>query len=123
MMQRLRRRVAALVAEWRRGFEYVRERFGPARRLVIVHGDSLPERMPSRDLVLARDGSEDWCMGMKCPCGCGRTIELLVFPEAKPRWSLKVDRRRRPSLTPSVWLQTGCRSHFWVRNGRVHWSR
>ncbi|WP_245262997.1 DUF6527 family protein [Mesorhizobium australicum] len=60
---------------------------------------------------------------MKCPCGCGRTIELLVFPEAKPRWSLKVDRRRRPSLTPSVWLQTGCRSHFWVRNGRVHWSR
>jgi len=27
--------------------------------------------MPRRDLVLAREDDEDWCVGMRCPCGCG----------------------------------------------------
>lgn len=91
------------------------------RRLCIVEGDSLPERLPWRDVVLARDGDEDWCVGMRCPCGCGRTIELLVIAEAKPRWDMSIDRKRRPSLSPSVWLQKGCRSHFWLKAGRVRW--
>jgi hypothetical protein len=99
----------------------VRDKFGPRRDLQVVEGDSLPERLPRRNLVLAREGDEDWCVGMRCPCGCGQTIELLLIQEAKPRWDLLVDWSGRPSLKPSVWLQTGCRSHFWLRRGRVEW--
>ncbi|WP_420496783.1 DUF6527 family protein [Szabonella alba] len=58
---------------------------------------------------------------MRCPCGCGDIIELLVIAEAKPRWDVGADRERRPTLSPSVWRKTGCRSHFWVRRGRVQW--
>lgn len=94
---------------------------GPLRKLRVIEGDSLPIHMPERDLILARDNGEDWCVGMLCPCGCGYVIELLVVAEAKPRWNLKVDRKGRPTLTPSVWLKKGCRSHFWIREGRVHW--
>jgi hypothetical protein len=97
------------------------ERLKPARRLVIVDGDSLPTQMPNRNLVLARDDGEDWCVGFKCPCGCGRTIELMLIEEAKPRWSLLTDAKRRPSLHPSVWLQTDCCSHFLMIDGRVTW--
>lgn len=93
----------------------------PDRRIQVVQGDSLPPKLPKRDLVLARDEDEDWCIGMRCPCGCGMTIELLVVPEAKPRWDVSIDAQQRPSLTPSVWLHHGCRSHFWLRNGRVRW--
>lgn len=96
-------------------------RLAPRRRLRIVEGDSLPAQLPRRDLVLARDADEDWCVGMRCPCGCGRVIELLVIPEAKPRWDLTVDAKGRPTLSPSVWLQKGCKSHFWLRDGRVQW--
>ena len=96
-------------------------RFGPRRRLIVVKGDSLPKAMPRRDLVLACDDGEDWCVGMRCPCGCGDVIELLVIAEAKPRWDAAVDQRGRPSLSPSVWRQKGCRSHFWLRHGRVEW--
>lgn len=81
----------------------------------------LPARLPRRDLVVARDDGEDWSVGMRCPCGCGDTIELMLVAEAKPRWWLTFDRRGRPSLSPSVWRRTGCRSHFWVRGGRVDW--
>lgn len=97
------------------------EKLGPARRLQIIQGDSLPAVLPHRDLVLARDSGEDWCVGMRCPCGCGHTIELLVIPEARPRWDITVNAQGQPTLSPSVWLQKGCCSHFWVRNGRVVW--
>jgi hypothetical protein len=96
-------------------------RFGPRRRLRVIQSDSLPSRLPTRDLVLARDDGEDWCVGMRCPCGCGYAIELLVVPEGKPRWDVKVDANGAPTLTPSIWLQKGCRSHFSVREGRIYW--
>lgn len=93
----------------------------PARRLIVVGGDSLPNLLPMRSLVLARDDGEDWCVGLRCPCGCGRKIELLTVREAKPRWDIKVDSTGLPTLTPSIWLRDGCRSHFWVLKGRVQW--
>src|SRR5271156_4058247 len=99
----------------------LRAHLGPRRHLQIIDGDSLPSHLPRRDLVLARDADEDWCVGMRCPCGCGRTIELLVIPEAKPRWDVTVDGKGCPTLSPSVWLQKGCQSHFWLRDGRVQW--
>lgn len=97
------------------------DRYGPARKLMIVEGDELPPRLPSRDLVLVRDDGEDWSVGFQCPCGCSETIELIVLDGAKPRWDIKIDAARRPTLHPSVWRQRGCRSHFWVRQGRIHW--
>lgn len=97
------------------------DKFGPARRLRIIEGDSLPSRLPFRDIVLARDDGEDWCVGMQCPCGCGDTIELLVVAEARPRWDVRVGKDNRPTLHPSVWRKNGCGSHFWIRDGQVKW--
>ena len=105
----------------RTGLRRTWDRYGPTRRLRVVAGDSLPARLPRRDLILARDDGQDWCVGFRCPCGCGQTIELLVIPEAKPRWDLRVNAEGRPSLSPSVWLNSGCRSHFWIRDGQVRW--
>lgn len=95
--------------------------YGPARRLKVLDGDALPLKMPRRDLVLTRDDGDDWSVGMRCPCGCGDTIELMILDEARPRWDIEVDSKRRPTLRPSVWRQTGCRSHFWVRRGQIIW--
>jgi hypothetical protein len=93
--------------------------FVPARRLVIIAGDSLPKRLPWRNLVLARDGDEDWCVGFRCPCGCKRRVELLLIEEAEPRWCLTVDKNQRPTLSPSVWIQAGCKSHLAI--SKVEW--
>jgi hypothetical protein len=113
------------ILNWLRGlgrrWRHAVDRFGPSRRLIVVDGDSLPDKLPWRDVVLARDGNEDWCVGLACPCGCGQKIELLVVPEAKPRWDVTTDAKGRPSLRPSVWLQRGCRSHFWLRHGKIEW--
>ena len=114
--------IRAEYARWKKLIRGLYERWRTPFRLQVVDGDSLPPVVPVGALVLARDGNEDWCVGMKCPCGCGRTIELLLIPEAKPRWSLSLDAAGLPSLSPSVFLRDGCRAHVWLRGGRVTWT-
>lgn len=106
------------LARW---FRRLRGKYGPARRLQIIEGDNLPSDLPLRDLVLTRDQGDHWSVGMRCPCGCGDTIELMILREARPRWDISVNKAGRPSLHPSVWRKSGCKSHFWVREGRILW--
>ncbi|MBX9591777.1 MAG: hypothetical protein K2X43_20995 [Hyphomonadaceae bacterium] len=96
-------------------------RFAPRRSLKILHGDALPARLPRRNLILMRDDGADWSVGLLCPCGCGERLEMMVLKGVRPRWDVTTDKRGRPTLHPSVWLRTGCRSHFWVRRGKILW--
>jgi len=91
------------------------------RSLVVVEGDTLPDRLPLWNLMVARDRGEEWLVGMRCPCGCGQRLEMMVLKEIKPRWDVSVDKRGHVSLHPSVWLRDGCQSHFWVKSGKVVW--
>ncbi|MFW1676481.1 DUF6527 family protein [Pontibacter sp. JAM-7] len=93
----------------------------PGRRIKIIEGDTPPARLPLRNIVLAREDGENWAVGFRCPCGCGKKLELLLIKEASPNWKLSVDEGGKPTLYPSVWLKTGCKSHFWVRSGKVVW--
>lgn len=93
----------------------------PRRSLKVIDGDTLPHRLPLWNLVVALDDGEDWSVGMRCPCGCGQRLEMMVLKEVKPRWDVSVDSRGRVSLHPSVWLREGCKSHFWVRSGKIVW--
>jgi len=105
---------------WLRGFW---DRHGPTRKLTVIEDDVLPADLPRRDLILLREDGEDWSVGFRCPCGCGDTIELAVIAGARPRWDVTADAQGKPTLSPSVWRQKGCRSHFWVRGGRIYWCR
>jgi len=74
--------------------------------LISDRGDSLPERLPLRNLVLPREGGEDWCVDLRFPSSCGQRLEMMLLKEVKPRWNITSDKRGRPSLHPSVWLQS-----------------
>lgn len=102
---------------WRRLIAFLT----PRRGLEVFEGDTLPARIPTLNLALAREEGKDWCIGMHCPCGCGQRLELLVLGGVKPRWDYHANARGHVTLHPSVWLATGCRSHFWLRNGKVIW--
>lgn len=55
----------------------------------------------------------------KCCCGCG---EEVVTPLSPTDWTLTFD-GKTVSLHPSIgnW-DLPCRSHYWIRRGRVHWA-
>lgn len=87
---------------------------------VDVHGDEPPNKIARRRLIRMIDEGEPWAAVMMCPCGCGEVIELSLSPASKTYWTLEIE-ADWPTLHPSVWRSTGCRSHFWVRRGRLHW--
>lgn len=91
------------------------------RSFILIRGDALPKKMPIRSIVVTVEDNEFWCVGFKCPCGCGYTIELPIIKEAKPRWDLKVNPHNKISLHPSIFLKKGCKSHFWIKEGKVIW--
>jgi len=93
----------------------------PRRSVQVVEDDMLPAKLPRWNLVLARDDGEDWSLGMRCPCGCGQRLEMMLLKEVKPRWDISADARGHVSLHPSIWLREGCKSHFWIRSGKIIW--
>lgn len=84
-------------------------------------GDTPPEVLERGELVIARENEELWAAAFICPCGCEERIELALLPDVKPHWQLRSEQPKAPTLHPSVWRKVGCKSHFWVRKGRVHW--
>ncbi len=55
----------------------------------------------------------------RCACGCGSEV---VTPLGRTDWKLIFD-GESVSLYPSIgsW-NLPCRSHYWLRGNRVHWS-
>ena len=94
----------------------------PKRHVVrIIEADTPPEILTGNEFVLAREDGEDWAIAFLCPCGCKDRLELALIPEVRPRWTLNLDEKQRPTLHPSVWRKDGCRAHFWVRDGEIIW--
>ncbi|WP_367181999.1 DUF6527 family protein [Halothiobacillus sp.] len=57
----------------------------------------------------------------KCPCGCGDVITITLQTVHQPHWHLTLTQFGRPTLSPSVWRDIGCKSHFVLSDGRVYW--
>ena len=90
-------------------------------RILVANGDTLPKPIPGNRMIQMVEAGRNWSVGFLCPCGCGDVIELLLLQTVQPHWVLSRDRLDRPSLHPSVWKSTGCKSHFWIRNGQAVW--
>lgn len=64
---------------------------------------------------------EPWQAELLCPCGCKDKIVLPVNDSTEPRWVLKTINSKKPSLSPSVWRTKGCKSHFFLKHGKIDW--
>lgn len=72
--------------------------------------------------LVGDDPTTLWSAQFKCPCACGETIALSLIPRDDPSWKATVTRQGKITLYPSVWRIKGCRSHFFIRDGRVLWA-
>jgi hypothetical protein len=89
-------------------------------RGTVDHRHEADERL--RDLgeaVLVRRGV-DRSLTMLCPDGCGETLTVNLDRRTGPAWRLYVE-GQAVSLFPSVWRNSGCRSHFIVWKSRIYW--
>ena len=87
----------------------------------LIRVESLPQRLASSVLYEVGDADCSWLAALRCPCGCGDTIQLSLVTDMSPSWDFYEHRNGTVTLIPSVHRTVGCRSHFIVRRGRVLW--
>lgn len=93
----------------------------PSRRLwkTVISADE-PEVLTPNVLYLVGE-QEKWAAVFLCPCGCDKAVWLNLLKGHRPRWSVTVSAKGVPTILPSVSRKVGCRSHFFLRSGRILW--
>jgi hypothetical protein len=92
---------------------------------VTSRGDASSLLSRPGDIVLVERGYPRLVV-LACPCGCGEQLPVNLDPRAAPAWELYRG-EAGASLYPSVWRESGCRSHFIVWRDQIllfgHWRR
>lgn len=57
---------------------------------------------------------------LRCPDNCGDVLTINLDPRAGKAWRF-YRRRNQISVFPSVWRDSGCRSHFIVWHHTIEW--
>lgn len=70
------------------------------------------------DAVLIQRGPPRWLLLM-CPCGCGEIFPINLDHRAGSAWRLFGSPATGFSVFPSIWMGSGCRSHYIVWRNRI----
>ena len=89
----------------------------------ISSRSDLPDSVGPHDLYVVGTKSNPKWIVMKCPCNQGHVIDVCLMRNIHPHWRLRLGRNLVATLSPSVWVKNGCRSHFWLVRNRVRWVR
>lgn len=71
------------------------------------------------DTLLIERGRPRWLL-LSCPCGCREEFPINLDPRAGHAWRLYRNRKTGISLFPSVWRESGCRSHFIIWRDKIY---
>jgi len=114
-----------LVETVRSGLSGILDVLLPRRRIVrlrLVEG-TFPKPLKANLLYILTEDGQPWQAAMICPCGCGATLDMNLLTDERPCWRYSANKRGGASLHPSVWRKIGCKSHFWLRDGKISWCR
>lgn len=88
------------------------------KAIVSARGDADSHLRRPGDAVLVRRDVPRWLI-MMCPCGCNEIIPINLDERSGPAWELYSDETNGLSVFPSIWRDTGCKSHFVIWYGRI----
>lgn len=82
--------------------------------------DDIPDRLRSGIVYLVGNDGYYWQAVMLCPCGCEKVLHMNLIEDYEPCWTYIIH-PKTISLSPSVNRMVECRSHFFLRNGKIEW--
>ena len=80
----------------------------------------LPNKIEKKEIGIADNFKNNWVLIIQCPCGCGDLIYLNTLKAETPYWEVRHS-IKGISIYPSVWRTKKCKSHFWIKNGKLKW--
>lgn len=101
-------------------FGRIRDSWPRGRRWKTLTMDDEPTNLLPNTVYLI-GAQTPWAAVFVCPCGCQKVVWLNLLRGHRPRWSVSVSERGVPTVSPSVNRHVGCKSHFFLRSGRIVW--
>jgi Family of unknown function (DUF6527) len=83
--------------------------------------EDLPDDIKDHTVYVIGEKGHEWLAALKCPCGCGDTLQLNLIKAVKPKWRIFFHKKRKVSISPSIDRIVNCRSHFTLTKGIVRW--
>lgn len=98
--------------------------WGPKKRtyvgpiITVTSRSELPRFLGSALYIVGENPK--WVV-LKCPCGCGETIDVNLMKSRSPFWTVLM-RDGKATLRPSIWVPAErCGSHFFINDSRIDW--
>lgn len=89
---------------------------------VLVNDFPKPGAVEANKIYIVGNAQfQKWAI-MQCPCGCNEQLTLSLMKKHRPNWDVDVT-NQKTTLSPSVWKNEGCRSHFFLRKGKIEWVK
>jgi hypothetical protein len=90
-------------------------------RYAMADVTDVPDTFSELVIYIVGEPGTPWLIAFRCPCGCKSIIHLNLLEDVDPKWYYKINKKRRITIYPSVWRIRGCKSHFFVRAGKILW--
>jgi hypothetical protein len=94
--------------------------FGREKLYKYQFVDDVPDQMRSGTVYLVGNQGYYWQTVMICPCGCQQALYMNLMDDYDPYWKYTIH-GKTISLSPSVNRLVGCKSHFFLRSGKIEW--
>lgn len=104
----------------RRVFDWFIQLFRREKLYKYEFADDIPDKISSCTVYLIGNQGYYWQAVMICPCGCRKLLHMNLMDDYDPYWKYKL-KGNVISLVPSVNRLVGCKSHFFVTNGKIEW--
>ncbi len=85
--------------------------------------DDVPDKLMANKVYFIANNGCCWQAVFVCPCGCKKNLHLNLNSEYEPYWKYSIEKGGSVTLSPSVHRIVGCKSHFFLRKGKVVWAR
>lgn len=83
--------------------------------------DDVPDELASRIIYIIENEGCYWKAVMICPCGCKKILHMNLMKQYYPSWKFQLNKKNIITLNPSINRTVGCKSHFFIRNGKIDW--
>jgi len=94
--------------------------FRKEKRYKYLFVDDVPDRLRSGFVYLVGNQGYYWQIVMLCPCGCDKILHMSLMQDDQHHWKYEIS-GKTISLSPSIDRKVGCRSHFFLTDGKIKW--
>jgi len=111
------------MVRWFREFIKLVVKFFTEKPYKVQYFEERPNQLVKNVLYVLGEKDNPWSVILLCPCGCRDSIQLSLLPIERPFWKIEIFKDKKVSITPSIWRQLGCKSHFFITQNKVKWCK